>query len=295
MRYLILNADDFGLCPAANEAVERLFAADALSSATLMVPAPCASDGIERAKRNKKMRIGLHITTTCEYDALSFGAVDKTCQSLMQADGSFYQTARENLAHATKEDMLREIDAQYRWMVDRDVPPEHVDSHMATVYGLHGFSCMDAVLSLCSQHNLHFRFPKMPETFSPDVPASLRTVARETAKKAASLGVGLPDGLFTYDFDVKPQDSYEAFRGRYMEMVQRCPEGISELFMHPCIETEQLKQINAQWKKRVWEFQVLLDPVFRECISRENITLTAYGDAPFVFAHNDSDGEPRFE
>lgn len=284
MRYLILNADDYGLCPASNEAVERLFDADAISSTTLMTPAPYAEDGVRRAKTNGKMRVGLHLTTTCEYDAVRWGPLDKTCRSLMQADGTFYRTARENLMHATHEDMEREINAQYQWMVDRGLPPEHVDSHMATVYGLHGFSCMDAALGLCSRHNLNFRFPQVPDTFSSKIPQSVFETVAQGVQMAKSLGVGLPKGLFTYDYDVRPEDCYEDFRGWYMDMVRRCPEGVSELFMHPCIETDQLKQINGQWKKRVWEFRVLMDPVFRECIAREGVCLTTYDQAPFDFA-----------
>ncbi len=72
-------------------------------------------------------------------------------------------------------------------------------------------------------------------------------------------GIHLPNGLFTYDFDVTPGDTYESFRGYYMDMVRRCPAGVSELFVHPCIEAPELKYINAQWKKRVWEYQVIFN------------------------------------
>ena len=37
-KYLIINADDFGMCMSANEAVESLFLNGRLRSATIMMP-----------------------------------------------------------------------------------------------------------------------------------------------------------------------------------------------------------------------------------------------------------------
>lgn len=281
MRWLIINADDFGLCEAANEAVERLFDAGAITTTTLMTPAPFAEDGIRRAKSNPGMKVGVHITTTAEYETYRWGALDQSCRSLMDADGYFYRTAKENLAHALREEMIKEINAQFDWMTARGVRPEHADSHMATVYGLFGFSLMKEVLEICSGQGIHFRYPKRPETFSGELPETVRKTVEENVQLANELHVGLPEGLYTYDFDVKPQDSYEFFRGEYMKMVRSIPEGVSELFMHPCIETDQLRSINRQWKKRVWEYQVLQDPIFRTCIEEEGIRLTSYSEAPF--------------
>ena len=280
MRWLIINADDYGLCEASNEAVERLFDAGAITSATLMVPAPKAEDGLRRARANPRMHIGLHITTTCEYDNYRWGPILPEMKSLVAQDGGFYKTACENLAHAHPEEMERELRAQSDWMAQRGLAPEHVDSHMATVYGLHGFSCMDAALHLCHEHGLGFRFPRIPQTFSGTLPEPVLQIMREGIAKAEAWQVNIPNGLFTYDFDVSSDMKYEDFRGAYMDMVRRCPQGVSELFMHPCIETQQLKEINRHWKKRVWEYQVLLDTVFRECIVREGICLTTYAKAP---------------
>ena len=41
-KYLIVNADDYGMCHAANEAVAELFEGGWLKSATVMMPCPTA-------------------------------------------------------------------------------------------------------------------------------------------------------------------------------------------------------------------------------------------------------------
>lgn len=276
-KYLIINADDCGSCFAANEAVEHLFDHGAITSATLMVPCPWAEDAIQRAKRNPRIKLGLHTTLTCEYEKYKWGPISRDCTSLMNSQGYFYATADECLQHAKEDEVRRELYAQFDWMKRRGVMPEHIDNHMATAYG----EFLPIAYQMCVQYHLNFRLPRIPETFSPDADEIQKAPFRQAAAEAERLGIGLPDGLFTCGADVAASDTYEQFRGYYMDILRRCPEGISELFVHPCIETEELKYFNPQWVKRVWEYRVLLDPVFRACIEENSIQLCTYSDAPF--------------
>ena len=61
MKRLIVNADDFGMAPEVNEAVERANREGVLRSASLMVGAPAAADAIERAQRLTALAVGLHV------------------------------------------------------------------------------------------------------------------------------------------------------------------------------------------------------------------------------------------
>jgi hopanoid biosynthesis associated protein HpnK len=63
MRKLIVTADDFGLCEAVNEAVERAHREGILTSASLMVGAPAAADAVRRAKALPLLAVGLHLVT----------------------------------------------------------------------------------------------------------------------------------------------------------------------------------------------------------------------------------------
>ena len=46
-KYLIVNADDYGMCNAANQAVAELFEGGFLKSATIMMPCPTAKDAVD--------------------------------------------------------------------------------------------------------------------------------------------------------------------------------------------------------------------------------------------------------
>lgn len=277
-RYLIINADDFGVCHAANEAVEELFDRGIITSTTLMTPCPWAEDALQRVKKNDKIKVGLHLTTTAEYEYYRWKPLCADTTTLTDRQGYFYRTAQESLAHASREDMCREILAQYAWMTDRGVQPDHIDSHMGTVYGIFGKAHLEPVFELCGAHHLPFRLPRLPETFFGALPQHIRQQLLGVLEWADQCGIKLPQGLYTYDDDVTEQDTYEGFKESYLKMIASCPEGVSELFLHPCIETEEIKAMNKYYKKRVWEYRLMLDEEVRDFISAQKIKLISYED-----------------
>ena len=66
-KYLIINADDCGLCHSANAAVFDLFESGCIKSSTIMAPAPGADEAIEFAKDHPQYAFGVHLTHTNEW------------------------------------------------------------------------------------------------------------------------------------------------------------------------------------------------------------------------------------
>ncbi len=58
---VIFSADDFGLTPSVNEAVEQAHRHGILDAASLMVAAPAAADAVQRARAMPGLRVGLHL------------------------------------------------------------------------------------------------------------------------------------------------------------------------------------------------------------------------------------------
>ena len=61
VRRVLLTADDFGLTPSVNEAVERAHRAGVLHAASLMVAGSAAADAVRRARTMPNLRVGLHL------------------------------------------------------------------------------------------------------------------------------------------------------------------------------------------------------------------------------------------
>src|SRR5262249_30210968 len=71
LKRLIVTADDFGIAPEVNEAVEQAHRNGILSAASLMVTGRACADAVARARRNPKLRVGLHLVLTDGAPALS--------------------------------------------------------------------------------------------------------------------------------------------------------------------------------------------------------------------------------
>lgn len=282
-RYLILNADDYGMSQSTNEAVEELFEVGWITSTTLMTPCPWAEDGVRRAKQNPKMHVGLHTTLNSEWDGYRWGPVShEPVPSLLDASGYLPRSVQELVERADPAHVLVELQAQMRYMDERGLPPTHVDNHMGSVYGLFGPHYLAQIFALCAPRKLPFRMPRSLEGFGP-APAHLAGMVGELIAQADALGIGLLERLLDFGRRLTASDTYETVRARYIEVaIQGCVPGVNELYMHPALECEELKSACPAWQMRVWEHRVLKDPIFRDAIDEAGIVRTTWIDAPFT-------------
>lgn len=280
-RCLIINADDYGMCHSANAAVEDLFNNGFITSATLMTPCPWAEDALLRAQGNARMRVGLHLTLNAEYPVYRWGPVSRApVPTLTDERGYFPQSVPPLLLKAKREDVRAEIAAQLDWMSSRGFRPTHLDNHMGSLYGLMGPSYMDEVFALCAAHGFAFRLPRSPETFG-HVPPALAVALSGLCAEADRLGIGVLDDLLDFGRPLESADTYETVKARYLDVIRNVRPGISELFMHPALDTAELRAICPAWQMRVWEHRFLCDGELGKTIEREGIRLTTWTDAPF--------------
>lgn len=151
---------------------------------------------------------------------------------------------------------------------------------MGSLYGLEGPSFLKEVFQLCAEHRLNFRLPKSTKTFGP-VPEELKNVLAEIVQIAENLGIGLLDNLCTHPFPLTKDDSYQSVKDYYLNLIRNLPAGITEMYLHPAKETEELKAVCPDWQKRVWEYQLLLDDEVIRTIEAEGIKVVSWADAPF--------------
>lgn len=66
-RLLIINADDFGMCHATNEAIIRTLQEGLVRSTTLMVPCPWALHAMHFLADHPEIPFGVHLTVISEW------------------------------------------------------------------------------------------------------------------------------------------------------------------------------------------------------------------------------------
>jgi chitin disaccharide deacetylase len=162
MKYLIINADDFGMCHAMNAATIGLLEDNLISSATLMAPCPWFVEAAHYASSHPDKCIGIHLTLTSEWQAYRWGPVARTSlPSLVNADGYFPVRGLEVEKNAKETEVEIELRAQLALFKIYGITPSHMDNHMGTLYGFQGVqSFLPLAFKLCAELGLPFRFPR---------------------------------------------------------------------------------------------------------------------------------------
>lgn len=112
-RYLIVNADDFGLSPGVSQGIITAHQTGIVTSASLMVRRPGAAEAVAMSRDCRRLALGLHLDL-CEW----------VC-----TDGEWslrYEVVPLHDVVAVRDEAGRQLDA-FRALVGRE--PTHLDSH----------------------------------------------------------------------------------------------------------------------------------------------------------------------
>ncbi len=125
-RWLIVNADDFGMSAGVNEGIIESHERGIVSSASLMVRWPAAMEAAQYGAANKRLALGLHI------DLGEWHCAANGWEPL-------YEVVSMNDAVAVREEIRRQLD-RFRELVGTD--PTHIDSHQHVHRGepVHGMA-----------------------------------------------------------------------------------------------------------------------------------------------------------
>lgn len=281
-RTLIINADDFGMCPSVNDAVAQLFSQGRITSTTLLVTAPYAA----QAAALRQANVGLHWTLHSDFNEERWpAAAGKAVPSLLDGEQGLYSNAGLMAKRARSRDVTQELSAQLDAMHRLGIKPDHVDSHGGTLYGTNGRLFFINAFKLCKRHGLAFRFPKnsafLQRQFGAPPSGAIRAAHRAIVLIAQAMGVKLLDDMISHPLPVQKIDGPQALRKFYLDQIARIGEGITEVFLHPALPDEGMLRRTPQWQKRVWEYEFLLSDELPSLLQREGIRLASWADAPF--------------
>ncbi|MEF2966414.1 polysaccharide deacetylase family protein [Paenibacillus sp. M1] len=272
-RLLIVNADDFGMCHAANEAILSLLQERAVSSATMMMPCGWAKEAALWSAANPEHDIGVHLTFTSEWTGYKWGPVTRAgdVRTLVTQEGYFPADCASFEPRADRDQVRQEIVGQIEMARSMGVDPTHLDNHMGSLYGLvTGRHFLDVVLEVCVRYGLPFRVPRyLPEM--DNVPAEAAETARHVAEMADRMGVVILDYLLGLPFGKQPGETYESYKRDMIAALRSLKPGVSEIIIHPAFANEELRSIHHEGEKRQWDFELFRDPEVREVLLQEGI------------------------
>jgi predicted glycoside hydrolase/deacetylase ChbG (UPF0249 family) len=275
-RAIILNADDFGMCYAANAAITELLDSGHLDSATVMVPCAWAPEALAFAAARTDLDVGVHLVLTSEWTDYRWRPLTGTATSLVDEAGYFPALARSVEEQADAGDVAAELAAQLQAALDAGVDVTHLDNHMGSVYGLAtGRDFLTETLGLAAEHGLPFRLPRFVD--GTDLEPSFQDAATRAAAGADALGVVIPDRTWTHPFPLADEgtddeETYEQVRDGFLELLRTVPAGVTEIFLHPMVDGDELRAaVDFSAAKRGFERRLLTDPLVAATIAEERL------------------------
>jgi hopanoid biosynthesis associated protein HpnK len=231
---LIVTADDFGLAPEVNQAVEQAHRNGILSAASLMVGARASPDAVARARRMPSLRVGLHLVLT---DGAPILARDRI-PDLVNGAGSLRTDMVKAgvdifLRPSVRRQMRAEIEAQFAAFRETGLQLDHVNSH----HHFHLHPTVGAELLRVGVENgmRGVRVPREPRRLLRQIEPGTKTVFDPITVPWAALlqsrvrhrGLRAPDRVFGLTW------SGAMTQPRLLGILNNLPEGAIEIYLHP--------------------------------------------------------------
>ncbi len=277
MKRVLLNADDFGLAPAINEAVLIAAHAGLIRSTSLSVNHCAAEPAGHVAAALPDLGVGLHITLVEEHPVVAPAEVPTLAdhRGLLPKSGSLF-AARWAAGRISAKDVRREVAAQWDRLEDFGICATHFDSH-DHVHVLPG------IFELCLDEAARrgVRRVRIPLEASAPEPVGLRRrcenvalsrFARRAARVATARGFTFPDSFMGF-FGAGQLDASALER-----RVRLCGSGTTEIAMHPAMRNpprDDMAGWGYNWRA---EFDALRSPLVRGAFDDSTATLTGYSD-----------------
>jgi predicted glycoside hydrolase/deacetylase ChbG (UPF0249 family) len=274
-KLLIVHADDIGVSRAENVATERAFERGAVTSGSVMVPAPWFPDFAAYYRAHPGLDVGIHITLTAEWDYYKWGGISPAgeIESLLDEQGHLYPTVEAVAQHAVPAEVEREVRAQIDRAVALGIRPTHLDTHMGTMLAVPAL--VPIYLKLGREYNLPLLIPRY----------WLQSVPEDRRQAIAADNV-LLDGLYM----MEQPDSTKSWAQQYEAMIVSMKPGLNELIVHLALDDTEMRAVTidhpdygSAWRQRDLDF--VTSAAFKDLLKAHDIKLVTWGQVWSALRH----------
>jgi chitin disaccharide deacetylase len=256
-RLLLVNADDFGMCHAVNEAIIRSLEGGIVGSCSVMVPCPWALHALTWLQEVPDVPFAVHLTSVSEQPTYRWGPI--TCRtevpSLVDEAGYCYPASRieEFLDQVDVGELEREYRAQIERVLNFGLQPTHLDSH-------------------CGIHTGREEIFEMTFDLAREYGLAIRASSRPYIEKMRRRGYPTNDHELMDSYDLDTADK----AARYARMLRALPVGLSEWAVHPGLGNPELRAVESSWRVRQTDFDFVVSQEARAILQAEGIILVDY-------------------
>lgn len=279
MKYLIVNADDFGLSKGINEGIIKAYREGILTSTTLMVNMPAFNQAVSLAKENVGLGVGVHLNILRGYPVSPAEKV----RSLIDEKGRFLSNPSAIIRKiAFGKINLDEVELEFTAQINKAVGSglfiTHVDSekHMHMFYPI-----LKRTIKVCKKIGIN-RLRVVKEICCP-FRVSLFMKSAIVSGSGCLLADRLKkNGLYFPDNFAGLCNGGKMDARRLRNILFKLSEGITEVMVHPGFISEDminLKKFGSYYinECREKELTALLDDELKKVVESQNIKLVNFG------------------
>lgn len=279
-KQLIINADDFGIHPAVNEAVRKAATEGILTSTSLMAGGDAFDEAVEMARSMPSLGIGIHLTMV---GGIKPVLPPSEVPSLTWDNGVFCHDygkliVRDLEGKISLSEVYAEWDAQIQKIMNTGLPVTHMDGHQHMHMWPHFYPI---ARDLAKKY--HISCMRVPDE---DVLFGMKD--GHIIRWAAKNGLSLLSRMHRPDLKKNHIRTNDHFFGmlygghlspeRFAKFILQTKPGITEIMCHPSADTRAMEDTFHWGYHGEDELAGLLADINRELIAKKQISLISYRD-----------------
>lgn len=279
-KQLIINADDFGIHPAVNEAVRKAATEGILTSTSLMAGGDAFDEAVEMARSMPSLGIGIHLTLV---GGIKSVLPPSEVPSLTWDNGVFCHgygklIVRDLEGKILLSEVYAEWDAQIQKIMNTGLPVTHMDGHQHMHMWPHFYPI---ARDLAKKY--HISCMRVPDE---DVLFGMKD--GHIIRWAAKNGLSLLSRMHRPDLKKNHIRTNDHFFGmlygghlspeRFAKFILQTKPGITEIMCHPSADTRAMEDTFHWGYHGEDELAGLLADINRELIAKKQISLISYRD-----------------
>lgn len=261
-KVVIFHVDDAGMSHGSNLGAIKAMEQGVATSCSIMMPCSWVSEYAHYFKTHPNADAGLHLTLTSEWKEYRWGPLAGKSQApgLVDEEGCLWNDVPLVVAHASADEVEKEIRAQVERAEAMGLPFTHLDSHMATLFATPFY--IERYIKVGIEKHIPVLMPGgHMQYISQESPVPL-TIARAFAKRLWDGGLPVVDDVLAATYDWQGDDKVD----RYIQAIRDMKPGLLEIVCHATVITEEFPAISDSSATRKADLNAMLDPRLRKAL-----------------------------